>query len=146
MNYVVSLIDRQTQQPQEVTLQESTLGYTWIKPDGSDLEHTDPQPRIIQARRELERKYLYTHEIFWPQMIPRNRNPGKDKAEIGFSIHLPVTLLWELKLLAGLQGKKVGVTIRDILQHYIRPGTLPPLDEAFINQIVEQNARKCKTP
>ena len=69
MEYTVSLIDRETQEPQEIRLLESTLGFTWIDQDGNDLENIDPQPRLILARRELERKYLYTHEIFWPQRI-----------------------------------------------------------------------------
>jgi len=141
MEYTVSLIDRETQEPQEIRLLESTLGFTWIDQDGNDLENIDPQPRLILARRELERKYLYTHEIFWPQAQPRSR---REKNDIAFCLHLPPSLAWELRLIAGLLGKTPGETMRYMLQNYIRPGTLPPLDQAFLDKIIADYARKCK--
>jgi len=141
MEYTVSLIDRETQEPQEIRLLESTLGFTWIDQDGNDLENIDPQPRLILARRELERKYLYTHEIFWPQIAPRKR---QDKAEVMVSVRLTPGIMWELRLIAGLLGKTPSATIRDMLQNYIRPGTLPPLDQAFLDKIIADYARKCK--
>ena len=143
IEYIATLIDRQTQEPREVKLLESAIGFTWIDQDGNDLENIDPQPRFILARRELERKYLYTHEIYWPLAQPRSR---KEKNDISFCLHLPPSLAWELRLIAGLLGKTPGAAIRDMLQNYIRPGTLPPLDQAFLDKIIADYARKCKTP
>lgn len=141
MDYHVDLVERaQPHDIRHLQMHQSPLGYHWQE-NGADLEEIEPRPTIMQARRALERAYLYTHEIVWPVAIPRGA-PGRDRADYAVSIHLPRPLLWELRLLAGLHGKPVGGMIRDLIQHYLRPGTLPTLDDAFINQLLEERAAK----
>lgn len=130
MAYEVEMIERSTGKVHRLELRESACGSRWVNEAGEDLPH-DPQPTLAAARRLLEREYLYTHEIVWP-LVPTSRGVKPPNDTI-FAIRLPTPLLWELKLLAGMSAKDVSTMIRLIVTDYIRPGTLPPIEQHVAN-------------
>ena len=140
--YRVDVVHRgEDKQAKTLELREGPSGYTWLDlAAGLELQDVPAQPTIMKARRVLEVRYLYTHEIHWPAVIPRK--PGAELVECPICLRLPRSLVWELKLIAGLSGKPFATLIRNILIHYTRPGTLPPLDETFINQVLEDRKAK----
>lgn len=143
-DYRVELLSRETGARLNLILQLTPLGYHWETEEGQELENLPPQPTIIRARRALEKLYLWTHEIYWPVIQPKK--PGHELCDTAIRIQLPRTMLHEYRLLAGMMGKPMGTLMRLILQHYLRPGTLPTFDAAFVDHILAERDRKHKKP
>lgn len=139
-DYRVLLVDRKEHIQGGATLRGTPSGYIWEDDSGEELD-IPPAQTIIKARRALEREMLLTHWVFWPE---KKTSPLREKPENKVWLHIPFSLRWELEALRAVTGKSLNELCRMILQDYVRPGTLPPLEQLVTDTMREEY--KAKVP